>query len=115
MDENDAERTVTLQLTMPVEVLSLLDKLAAMRVPRVPSLYEWSTKHKAGKDFFNMINTSAKYKVMSAKEVNEIQRKMYQEDVGLVRGRPRLHDIRVQVITEALEQYTKLHAVKQAA
>lgn len=115
MDKKDAEPTTTLQLTMPVEVLSALDKLVAMRAPHVPTLYEWSTKHKAGKDFFHMINTSPKYKAMSAKEVNELQRKMYQEDVGLARGRPRLHDIRVQVITEALEQYTKLHAVKQAA
>lgn len=71
-------------------------------------MYEWLSTSAVGRQFVADLSTPGhRYRSLQAHELNKLQRRLYQDDVGLTAGRKRKHDARVEVLAQALELYAQ--------
>lgn len=103
------ENTVALQLHIDQDLLAKLDqevRARSLERNKRMSLAEWN-KSKKGQEFCARLNSDPQFKAMSIADINRMQRELYHKDVPPQRGRPRVHDIRVSILKDALELYLK--------
>lgn len=113
-----AQKTITMQLDLPVHAVEILDELVHERMntsDRQPmSLAEWNATPN-GKEFLREMMVSPTYRALSAKELQQEHFRRYRADVPVPTGRPRLRELRAAIISSAIEQYQKIRLIKEAA